>query len=152
MLSQVTAQGLGGQGLSRAAALQKAALDIPTAYTPLNQAGEVVKLQDAQRIIRPATDVGTVVAKTPTTLKSLGTNALDFAKKNKLATGLGVLTGAQMIRDLSGGQQQATGTVPAGQTFDQAEYDRALAEQRPCLLYTSPSPRDRTRSRMPSSA
>jgi hypothetical protein len=35
-----------------------------------------------------------------------------------------------MIRDLSGGQQP-TGTVPAGQTFDQAEYDRALAEQRP---------------------
>ena len=24
--------------------------------------------------------------------------------------------------------------------------------ERPCLLYTSPSPRDRTRSRMPSSA
>ena len=36
-----------------------------------------------------------------------------------------------MIRDLSGGQQQATGTVPAGQVFDQAEYDRALAEQQP---------------------
>ena len=28
----------------------------------------------------------------------------------------------------------------------------ALAECVPCLLYTSPSPRDRTRSRMPSSA
>ena len=27
-----------------------------------------------------------------------------------------------------------------------------LAGHRPCLLYTSPSPRDRTRSRMPSSA
>ena len=27
-----------------------------------------------------------------------------------------------------------------------------LAETRTCLLYTSPSPRDRTRSRMPSSA
>ena len=26
------------------------------------------------------------------------------------------------------------------------------AEERSCLLYTSPSPRDRTRSRMPSSA
>ena len=25
-------------------------------------------------------------------------------------------------------------------------------EAKPCLLYTSPSPRDRTRSRMPSSA
>ena len=27
-----------------------------------------------------------------------------------------------------------------------------LGEDEPCLLYTSPSPRDRTRSRMPSSA
>ena len=37
----------------------------------------------------------------------------------------------------------------------QAEYNRIqqhLDEGVPCLLYTSPSPRDRTRSRMPSSA
>ena len=27
-----------------------------------------------------------------------------------------------------------------------------MMQHRPCLLYTSPSPRDRTRSRMPSSA
>ena len=34
-------------------------------------------------------------------------------------------------------------------------YDKSLADNQekiPCLLYTSPSPRDRTRSRMPSSA
>ena len=31
-------------------------------------------------------------------------------------------------------------------------FERALAFNKPCLLYTSPSPRDRTRSRMPSSA
>eukprot|EP00656_Telonema_subtile_P007133 TRINITY_DN13340_c0_g1_i2.p2 TRINITY_DN13340_c0_g1~~TRINITY_DN13340_c0_g1_i2.p2 ORF type:complete len:167 (-),score=60.46 TRINITY_DN13340_c0_g1_i2:78-578(-) len=31
-------------------------------------------------------------------------------------------------------------------------FDKAAARQQPCLLYTSPSPRDRTRSRMPSSA
>ena len=30
--------------------------------------------------------------------------------------------------------------------------DENLARQKACLLYTSPSPRDRTRSRMPSSA
>ena len=29
---------------------------------------------------------------------------------------------------------------------------QAFAEMKDCLLYTSPSPRDRTRSRMPSSA
>ena len=32
------------------------------------------------------------------------------------------------------------------------KYVDALVEQYLCLLYTSPSPRDRTRSRMPSSA
>ena len=37
--------------------------------------------------------------------------------------------------------------------FDQIfRHTRTLAENRICLLYTSPSPRDRTRSRMPSSA
>ena len=37
----------------------------------------------------------------------------------------------------------------------QREYDKVIennAEFQACLLYTSPSPRDRTRSRMPSSA
>mgnify|MGYP007112064674 CR=1 FL=1 len=33
-----------------------------------------------------------------------------------------------------------------------AEQARAEAQGNACLLYTSPSPRDRTRSRMPSSA
>ena len=33
-----------------------------------------------------------------------------------------------------------------------AELERDMIHQRTCLLYTSPSPRDRTRSRMPSSA
>ena len=32
------------------------------------------------------------------------------------------------------------------------DYCLALAKAKACLLYTSPSPRDRTRSRMPSSA
>ena len=34
----------------------------------------------------------------------------------------------------------------------EAEYRSFLDEAISCLLYTSPSPRDRTRSRMPSSA
>ena len=33
-----------------------------------------------------------------------------------------------------------------------ADDNMLVALNRPCLLYTSPSPRDRTRSRMPSSA
>ena len=32
------------------------------------------------------------------------------------------------------------------------DVNRIIALRSPCLLYTSPSPRDRTRSRMPSSA
>ena len=32
------------------------------------------------------------------------------------------------------------------------EAGQTVAEDKACLLYTSPSPRDRTRSRMPSSA
>ena len=37
----------------------------------------------------------------------------------------------------------------SGKTDKEADY---VAMIRTCLLYTSPSPRDRTRSRMPSSA
>ena len=33
-----------------------------------------------------------------------------------------------------------------------ADYDKFQDWDKDCLLYTSPSPRDRTRSRMPSSA
>ena len=43
--------------------------------------------------------------------------------------------------------------VPNGGGFRMRALDRKEAERTyPCLLYTSPSPRDRTRSRMPSSA
>ena len=34
----------------------------------------------------------------------------------------------------------------------QYEYDKAVEDMKGCLLYTSPSPRDRQKSRMPSSA
>ena len=38
------------------------------------------------------------------------------------------------------------------EALDDEQRAVALATRGPCLLYTSPSPRDRTRSRMPSSA
>ena len=38
-----------------------------------------------------------------------------------------------------------------GRLLDRMQ-EKEWIERRPCLLYTSPSPRDRTRSRMPSSA
>ena len=37
-------------------------------------------------------------------------------------------------------------------TLAQFAFDSIIANYEDCLLYTSPSPRDRTRSRMPSSA
>ena len=39
----------------------------------------------------------------------------------------------------------------SGQTEESTKWD-SLMGTHPCLLYTSPSPRDRTRSRMPSSS
>ena len=44
------------------------------------------------------------------------------------------------------------GTEPPTYWFDPTRPDSRLARLEVCLLYTSPSPRDRTRSRMPSSA
>ena len=41
---------------------------------------------------------------------------------------------------------------PSGEDIAQAMIDELIMLGRTCLLYTSPSPRDRTRSRMPSSA
>ena len=41
---------------------------------------------------------------------------------------------------------------PLGYVDGGMERDAELADLEACLLYTSPSPRDRTRSRMPSSA
>ena len=48
----------------------------------------------------------------------------------------------------------ATGMIgdPSGKSKERNLLDQANLEENICLLYTSPSPRDRTRSRMPSSA
>ena len=52
--------------------------------------------------------------------------------------------------------QSSKGTRAVVDTDNGARYDVAIRNKSggitPCLLYTSPSPRDRTRSRMPSSA
>ena len=56
-------------------------------------------------------------------------------------------------RDLSGGERQrlALAIALAGQ-MEGGALPGLVALDEPCLLYTSPSPRDRTRSRMPASA
>ena len=52
---------------------------------------------------------------------------------------------------LNRSSNQVIGEVPAGYKFGWMP-DHNLEQSEDCLLYTSPSPRDRTRSRMPSSA
>ena len=47
-------------------------------------------------------------------------------------------------------EENAAAIIAAAEA--QARQHYAAAEEKACLLYTSPSPRDRTRSRMPSSA
>ena len=52
-------------------------------------------------------------------------------------------------------KQQIASTFSGADGFDKdggAEYKSTTGKTINCLLYTSPSPRDRTRSRMPSSA
>ena len=50
-----------------------------------------------------------------------------------------------------GGRQKITAEDMSAEVVDSNPYSRLMALQR-CLLYTSPSPRDATLSRMPSSA
>ncbi len=45
-----------------------------------------------------------------------------------------------------------TGLQGTGDSHETPMFYKGLMQLTPCLLYTSPSPRDRTRSRMPSSA
>ena len=47
---------------------------------------------------------------------------------------------------------EATGSCNGIENYSRYLSGRGAGEPPPCLLYTSPSPRDRTRSRMPSSA
>ena len=66
-------------------------------------------------------------------------DALHHVEAAQLAQQAYLLTGQESYRATSISALDALG-------------GRANALSRPCLLYTSPSPRDRTRSRMPSSA
>ena len=54
----------------------------------------------------------------------------------------------------SGAKTMGAGTVFLNETFDSFDIDSAptVDQLQRCLLYTSPSPRDKRQSRMPSSA
>ena len=58
--------------------------------------------------------------------------------------------GSQFIREFA--QQQIKSLESQSFRFSQAEVAERFPETKHCLLYTSPSPRDRQKSRMPSSA
>eukprot|EP00657_Telonema_sp_P-1_P001630 TRINITY_DN14265_c0_g1_i1.p1 TRINITY_DN14265_c0_g1~~TRINITY_DN14265_c0_g1_i1.p1 ORF type:complete len:106 (-),score=21.89 TRINITY_DN14265_c0_g1_i1:108-425(-) len=62
-------------------------------------------------------------------------------------TTLKMLTGGDVEAALKFKRRVVDATAPASYLASER-----LAHPTPCLLYTSPSPRDRTRSRMPSSA
>ena len=57
---------------------------------------------------------------------------------------------AEQVKKLLAGHAPSELLVPKG--GNDAVIAACIAQERTCLLYTSPSPRDRTRSRMPSSA
>ena len=60
---------------------------------------------------------------------------------------------AYAMMEIMGKSPAEKGIVTAEQLADAiARLKAAVAQDKACLLYTSPSPRDRTRSRMPSSA
>ena len=63
-----------------------------------------------------------------------------------LASSLPMLIGFRLLQGMGGGAMTPVGTAILYRTFPPAERIQV------CLLYTSPSPRDRQKSRMPSSA
>ena len=63
--------------------------------------------------------------------------------------GVGLGWGSRIRQHLSVEQEERQAII---RVFKEIQEDKRVVEVMTCLLYTSPSPRDRTRSRMPSSA
>ena len=62
------------------------------------------------------------------------------------------MTDIERVRSILGWIERGVAVSKVGKILAKTEPLKVLAQVIPCLLYTSPSPRDRTRSRMPSSA
>ena len=77
-------------------------------------------------------------------LRELISNAIDATTKIKTLSSKGEFKGdlGELTIDIILDEKAKTLTIR----------DRGIGMSEACLLYTSPSPRDRTRSRMPSSA
>ena len=74
------------------------------------------------------------------------TNYIDVTLDRITITAHGLLTGQQVV------YSKDENTIPLPGLIDTTRYWVRKVDDNTCLLYTSPSPRDRTRSRMPSSA
>ena len=70
-------------------------------------------------------------------------------RPEQVAAAVALLDDGNTIPFIARYRKEVTGTLDEEQLRHVAEQ---IARLRACLLYTSPSPRDRTRSRMPSSA
>ena len=107
-----------------------------------------------------------------TTLQDLSTNSITFSNANGTAVISQETTGRLNFTSTTDdiyfqpratiGRVQINGDLKIAGGYDEIQLNTAkindfasvflLSSQNNCLLYTSPSPRDRTRSRMPSSA
>ena len=69
-------------------------------------------------------------------------------------TEVGFVARHLMVAKVRGRFAEVAGSVTAGESFADTTLEAVVqaGSIHTCLLYTSPSPRDRTRSRMPSSA
>ena len=112
--------------------------------------------QPAQDVIDLAPDY-VVVSPGPCTPQEAGIS-VDLIKlcAGKIPV-LGVCLGHQCIAAAFGGKIIRAGSIMHGKTSPVYHNSQGVFADLPnpvtvCLLYTSPSPRDRTRSRMPSSA
>ena len=90
----------------------------------------------------------------PVAAKIQDDDLLELARKNPLTLlNPDVIDSVKVSHDWMKRQQQMTAAYLENQLNELADRrNQLLAQTKSCLLYTSPSPRDRTRSRMPSSA
>ena len=107
------------------------------------------KLQTAQAVVNTAQAVTAQLAVPQDALTG----------QNFIKAGIALATGIAQIRTIQAtqfgggsGSLDTTVSEPQSPSFNIVGATGANAILQSCLLYTSPSPRDRTRSRMPSSA
>ena len=95
-----------------------------------------------------ASDTGNLsITVAPIAVSSISATELDMGDSNKIK--LGASNDLEIYHNGSDSYIQDTGTGDLVIAGDQVQITNAAAS---CLLYTSPSPRDLMRSRMPSSA